>query len=444
MFPLVTVAANRRMADPIQERRYAVFGYGYFPVSCGSTFEADFPELFRKKLAACGIERVGAKTDLSQVSLVGVKTAVSTVPKIDGAWAKGNILGQNLFAKWIPTGEEITKVWGYMAKSLVGIASPIPIRFCVGRPKLQSKFSKYFLNPSIKFYVFAIVTKPGEACYAEMLPPVLKAAVTKKQSVHGVFHSHSPMYSLLPILHRITTKVNTQMGNQQPSTVQVKVQRPGDIPRRVQADPKREAAQRIASKIWSTLHGNAQRILDDSGIKWYYQCSNIAMEDTMKITLEVVERFHEKWVVNKENGCWEWTASLAGKGYGQMKVPGTRRQEYAHRISYMIHCGNIPGDMQVCHTCDNPKCVKPSHLFLGTSGDNHLDMKEKDRHLNGERNKKAKLTEEQVRRIHELHSQGMSQGKIGEAFGVSQGQVFRILHGIQWQHIYREIKSGRL
>lgn len=242
----------------------------------------------------------------------------------------------------------------------------------------------------------------------------------------------------------VTVQKILGLGNQQPSTGWVKVQRPGDIPHRVQADPKREAMQSNALKIWSTLHENAQRILDDKSIKWYYPINNINKENTMKITLEVVERFHEKWIVNEKSGCWEWTASLAGKGYGQMKVPGTRRQEYSHRISYMIHCGEIPEGMQVCHTCDNPKCVKPSHLFLGTSGDNHLDMKEKGRHLNGERNKNAKLTEEQVRRIHKLSEQGMSQGKIGKAFGVSQGQVYRILHGIQWQHIYREIKSGKL
>jgi len=161
----------------------------------------------------------------------------------------------------------------------------------------------------------------------------------------------------------------------------------------------------------------------------------------MKITLEVVERFHEKWKINADNGCWEWTGAVAGRGYGEMKIPMTRRQEYAHRISYMIHYGEIPNGVLVCHTCDNPKCVKPSHLFLGTSKDNLQDMKEKDRHLRGERNKMAKLTDEKVRAMHFLHGQGLSTGKIAKGFKVSQSTVHKIIAGKAWEHIYREING---
>lgn len=231
------------------------------------------------------------------------------------------------------------------------------------------------------------------------------------------------------------------LDNQQPSSVQEKVQRPGDIPHRFQAKPKCEAAQNSAEDmVYSTSKGVAD--VDNLGVVWYYTQNNSNRGNAMKITLEIVERFHEKWEV-KENGCWEWTASTAGKGYGQMKVPGERKQEYAHRISYMMHYGEIPEGMNVCHSCDNPKCVKPSHLFLGTVKDNLQDMKNKDRHLKGERNAKSKLTEEQVRHIHRLHDEGMSQGKIGKSFGVASGTIFKIIHGQRWNHIYNEIKSGK-
>ena len=163
----------------------------------------------------------------------------------------------------------------------------------------------------------------------------------------------------------------------------------------------------------------------------------------MKITLEIVERFHEKWELYKETGCWIWKASVAGRGYGQIKIPGTRHQIYAHRLSYLIHYGELPSDMEVCHTCDNPLCVKPSHLFLGTRKDNAIDMKKKDRHLNGSLNAKAKLTEEQVRQIHLLSSQGLSQGKLGKTFHVAQGTIFKILHGERWEHIYREFHPDK-
>jgi hypothetical protein len=189
---------------------------------------------------------------------------------------------------------------------------------------------------------------------------------------------------------------------------------------------------------------------DSLGIKWYYGFKQTRKEKAMLITIEVVERFHEKWEVNEKTGCWDWKASVAGKGYGQMKIPGMRKQVYAHRLSYVIHYpvatgvrwwnNEIPRGLCVCHVCDNPLCVKPSHLFLGTAKDNLQDMKAKDRHLKGERNAKAKLTENKVIHIHRLSDSGVSQGKIAQAYGVSQGQVFKILHGIRWNDVYKKVK----
>lgn len=161
----------------------------------------------------------------------------------------------------------------------------------------------------------------------------------------------------------------------------------------------------------------------------------------MKPTLELIERFHEKWALNPRTGCWEWTASIAGKGYGQIKLPGERRQIYAHRLAYLIFYGELPEDRMVCHTCDNPRCVRPSHLFLGSAADNLGDMRDKDRHLRGERNAKAKLTDDKVRHMHRLSAEGVSQGRIAAMMGVSQGVVWRILHGESWAHIYREIAA---
>jgi hypothetical protein len=190
--------------------------------------------------------------------------------------------------------------------------------------------------------------------------------------------------------------------------------------------------------IWSGLHGNMQQGLTIIGFAWYYQMEP-QQEIAMKISLEVVERFHEKWILNKSNGCWEWKASLAGKGYGQIKIPGTRKQEYAHRLSYQIHCGSIPKGLFVLHSCDNPKCVRPSHLFLGPQKDNMQDMKKKDRHLYGVKNSVSKLTDEKVRRIHLLYRDGVSQGRLAKIFGIAQGTVWKILKGQRWVHIFREI-----
>jgi DNA-binding CsgD family transcriptional regulator len=158
----------------------------------------------------------------------------------------------------------------------------------------------------------------------------------------------------------------------------------------------------------------------------------------MIINLELIERFHEKWELS-DNGCWEWTGALMGKGYGFLKIPGTRKQIGAHRLSFLIHHGPLPDDALVCHTCDNPKCVKPSHLFAGSASDNLQDMKHKDRHLNGARNGQAKLTDDKVRQIHRMNRKGLSQGKIAKSFGIAQSTVFKILNGQRWEHIYREM-----
>ena len=159
----------------------------------------------------------------------------------------------------------------------------------------------------------------------------------------------------------------------------------------------------------------------------------------MKISLELIERFHEKWDLNEQNGCWEWTAATMGKGYGFIKIPGTRNQIGAHRLSYLIHHGELQDGEVVCHSCDNPKCVKPSHLFAGSQLDNLQDMKSKDRHLSGAKNTVSKLTDDKVRQIHKLSASGLSQGKIAKSFGVTQGTVFKILHGERWNHIYLEL-----
>lgn len=151
---------------------------------------------------------------------------------------------------------------------------------------------------------------------------------------------------------------------------------------------------------------------------------------------ELIERFQRKYVINTESGCWDWTASKAGAGYGQIKLPGQRRQEYAHRLSYLIYKGEIPEGKSVCHRCDNMGCVNPEHLWLGSCADNQLDMKIKGRSLYGERNERAILTASDVLAIRMLCEAGdLSQAKIGAKFGISQIQVSRIYRRLRWAHV---------
>lgn len=149
----------------------------------------------------------------------------------------------------------------------------------------------------------------------------------------------------------------------------------------------------------------------------------------------IKHRFFAKVSKDKRRKCWLWTASTAGKGYGQFRIPGTRRNVYAHRMSYELHKGPIPKGMMVCHSCDNPLCVNPDHLFLGDAWINLKDMASKGRHLYGERNSQAKLTARRVHAIHRAAERGDSQRKIAERFGIGQMTVCRILKGDRWRHI---------
>ena len=95
----------------------------------------------------------------------------------------------------------------------------------------------------------------------------------------------------------------------------------------------------------------------------------------------IADKFHEKYIPEPNSGCWLWLGSLT-KGYGKMGIRVERnvyRTAYAHQVSYMLHKGEIPDGLSVCHTCDTPICVNPDHLWLGTQEDNLQDMKKKDR-----------------------------------------------------------------
>ena len=93
--------------------------------------------------------------------------------------------------------------------------------------------------------------------------------------------------------------------------------------------------------------------------------------------LTLLEKLLSKIKINDQTGCWEWTAATNNTGYGFIR--DGKKMRTTHRVSYEEHKGPIPKGMSVCHTCDNPKCVNPDHLWLGTTLDNIRDMISKGR-----------------------------------------------------------------
>lgn len=133
--------------------------------------------------------------------------------------------------------------------------------------------------------------------------------------------------------------------------------------------------------------------------------------------------------------CWEWTGTKHGKGYGHFStLVGDRKLvEKAHRFAFRIFCDHDPGNLMVCHTCDNPKCVNPDHLFLATNKVNLLDRQRKQRQARGERSPHAKLTEGHVRALRA----GVNPAVIAAETGASASAIRRATIGITWRHVGR-------
>lgn len=141
----------------------------------------------------------------------------------------------------------------------------------------------------------------------------------------------------------------------------------------------------------------------------------------------IAERFWEK--VQKDDGCWNWMASLSKPGYGQLvvKINGKKTMMRASRIAWELNYGKIPAGLFVCHSCDNRKCCRPDHLFLGTVKDNAFDARQKGR-------LQQKITLEQVREIQRTWDNDTTPrhygvlAKMKKQYGVSITLLWNIVH----------------
>ena len=133
---------------------------------------------------------------------------------------------------------------------------------------------------------------------------------------------------------------------------------------------------------------------------------------------------------DRTDGCWIWLVGRDTDGYGQFRI-GSRTLK-AHRVSYTFFIGEIPKGSFVCHSCDNPPCINPKHLWLGDAKSNARDREKKKRGADrkGDKAPMVKLTWKKVQRIRAI--KGLSQQKIGEKFDISQTAVGAILRNETW------------
>ncbi|MHB8273075.1 HNH endonuclease [Bradyrhizobium sp.] len=178
----------------------------------------------------------------------------------------------------------------------------------------------------------------------------------------------------------------------------------------------------------------------------------------------MIDRFEQKFIPEPNSGCWLWTAATDEHGYGRFrigsKIDGTRRTAIAPRVSWSIYKGKIPEATNVLHSCDNPYCVNPDHLFLGTQNDNMKDCSAKgrtskgDRHSliqkshiptgkdhwrygqpgnnPGEKHWAARLSADDVRAI---RADARTCEQIAKEYQVSFQQVARIKNRERWAHV---------
>lgn len=136
-----------------------------------------------------------------------------------------------------------------------------------------------------------------------------------------------------------------------------------------------------------------------------------------------------------DNGCWEFTGGKDKNGYGKIMLHGKNLR--THRVAYDLCVGDIPDDIWVLHNCDNPSCVNPSHLFLGTAMDNNHDMLNKGREITvvGTDRWNSKFNEDMIREMRVLYANGMTQGAIANKFNTVRQTVQCIVNYKRWAHV---------
>ena len=150
------------------------------------------------------------------------------------------------------------------------------------------------------------------------------------------------------------------------------------------------------------------------------------------------ERFFKKVRVKGQEDCWIWTGAHNKYGYGRFNYYG--KIINAHTASYLINKGEVSPELHVLHQCDNPPCVNPAHLFLGTNLDNIKDKCSKNRQKSGEKTRASKLTSHEVRSIRAEYRRGkhgQGEGVLARKFHISKTAIHDIVNNKSWKHLLK-------
>lgn len=158
---------------------------------------------------------------------------------------------------------------------------------------------------------------------------------------------------------------------------------------------------------------------------------------TKKQLRDHLHHYFDKYVIKNE-GCWDWKGKKDKDGYCRLGFKNFKF-ERAHRVSWFLEYDYMPkANEMVCHTCDNPSCCNPKHLFIGDSKSNYSDRAKKRRGHEGELNPKAKLKEKQVFQIKMMLKENIIATKIASVFNVGLWVIHSIKSGKSWKHVQIE------
>lgn len=192
-------------------------------------------------------------------------------------------------------------------------------------------------------------------------------------------------------------------------------------------DPERAVTASAESIPRGMFSGSSTNVRSREGTTTDPELGATSGRDLLRPTDDVISAFQAR--VEKQAGCWLWTGYRLPAGYGTLPYGG--RPVYAHRMAFAIEHGRVPAGAVVQHLCDNPSCVNPAHLAIGTQQENASDASARGRlaaFRSGEAHPGAKLSDAQAAEIRRRYADGdVTQGKLAAEFGVSQSAIAKIV-----------------